>query len=82
MTMKIINKTEIPRMKTTDDMDSGEVCYLTEEECYVLKVFHPGQQPIFLILGDDDEGNTYGYNCGHEARELKEGESITIRFSK
>lgn len=78
MVMEVIDKEQA--WFPMHDMGRGQVC-CTKDGKYVLKVTHTGVAPIFLILEDNEESNSYHPNCSLLVRNLHEDESITVKFS-
>ncbi len=81
MTMELISKNEDSiHTKPMNTMKDGEVCYCPEVKRYVVKVNYSGTF-LFLILINDDGTNSYSDECPLPVRELREGESVTVKFS-
>lgn len=89
MAMVIVKKdVGIPKpvTKRMDEMRRGEVCFVMEENYYVVNVgISNDNGSRFLILDTDVDIKWYAHSSGsprrYKVRELYPNESITIKFS-
>lgn len=63
------------------DMNSGQICCVRETEQYVLCIWHPPQEIVYLILSDQTTVNSYGHRCSKDVRPLRDGEEVIIKFT-
>jgi hypothetical protein len=78
---KIQDVNTTPAYKSLIDMSDGEIGFIEKKKLYVMRI-NINNESIWLILGDDEGYDYFDIVASeyHEARELYQGESITITF--